>query len=71
MPLKVVEAVLFTELTFVTPVALVRFATAAVVTVTLTTSMPVMVVGVTLAMSVAVKVSVPVPPTRASLDCHV
>ena len=71
MPLKVVVAVLVTELTLVTPVALVRFKVAAVVTVALTISIPVMVIGVRLAISVAVMVSVPAPPASASLACHV
>ena len=70
-PLKTAAAVLLTELTLVTPVALVRFKVAPVVTVALTTSIPVMVVGVTLAISVAFMVSVPAPPTSASLACHV
>ena len=71
MPLKVVAAVLLTELTLVTPVALVRFKVEPVVTVTLTTSIPDMLTGVTLEISVAVKVSVPAPPASASLACHV
>ena len=72
IPLIVVTAVLLTELTLVTPVALARFKVAAVVTVALTISIPVMVVGVTLEISVAVIVSVvPAPPVSASLACHV
>ena len=71
MPLKVVTAVLLTELRFVTPVALTRFNVAAVVTVALTISIPVMVRGVRLEISVAVMVSIPAAPTRASLACHV